>query len=128
MPHLIKFDETSGIKMTYFVRYSIKYRDKFDKLNGGLIGGKAVIGVGSRYTIIKNIYIEGALYYYPEQYKKQPWDPDFSYGFGYFDWRSFRLSLTYGNWSVNRFPWNKNEYKRYGFLDGNFRITASWIW
>jgi hypothetical protein len=128
MPKVFRFDESSSFKVTYFARYSIKYMDKFNHLNGGLDNGKFILGAGMRYTIIKKFYIEGAVYYYPEMNKKQPWDPDYSYGFGYFDWRSFRLSLTYGNWAVNRFPWNHMEYKRYGFLDGNFRITFNWIW
>lgn len=128
LPKLLNFDQSSLIKVTYFARYAIKYRDKYDVINGGAFSGKMIFGAGARYTFIKNIYVEGALYFYPEQYKKQPWDPDFSYGFGYFDWRAFRISVTYGNWAVNRFPWNKMEYKRYGFLDGNFRITANWIW
>jgi hypothetical protein len=128
MPRFLNFDESSLIKITYFARYSIKYRDKFDEIHGGLTSGKLFFGAGFRYTFIKNLYVESAIYLYPEEYKKQPWDPDYSYGFGYFDYRAFRLSFTYGNWAVNRFPWNKQEYRRYGFLDGNFRIIANWLW
>jgi hypothetical protein len=128
MPRFLNFDESSLIKITYFARYSIKYRDKFDEIHGGLTSGKLFFGAGFRYTFIKNLYVESAIYLYPEEYKKQPWDPDYSYGFGYFDYRAFRLSFTYGNWAVNRFPWNQQEYRRYGFLDGNFRIIANWLW
>ncbi|HEX8516247.1 MAG TPA: hypothetical protein VF868_08610 [Bacteroidia bacterium] len=128
MPKIINFDESSLIKVTYFARYSIKYRDAFNQIHGGLDQGKLILGTALRYTFIKKLYVEGAIYYYPEQYKKQPWDPDYTYGFGYFDYRAFRISVSYGNWAVNRFPWNKMEYKRYGFLDGNFRITANWLW
>jgi hypothetical protein len=125
----IRIDESSNFKLTYFARYAIKYRDKFEVTHGGIFSGKLWLGIGFRYTILKNIYIESAAYYYPEdRLKKQPWDPDFTYGFGYFDWRSFRLSVTYGNWAINRFPWNKSDYPRYGILDGNFRIIANWIW
>jgi hypothetical protein len=128
LPKFLNFDATSSIKITYFSRYAIKYRDKFDGIHGGLTSGKIILGAGFRYTFVKNLYIESALYFYPEQYKKQPWDPDYSYGFGYFDYRAFRISVSYGNWAVNRFPWNKQEYARYGFLDGNFRISANWSW
>ncbi|MDQ3047709.1 MAG: hypothetical protein M3R27_09195 [Bacteroidota bacterium] len=125
----IKIDNSTNFKILYFARYSIMYKDKFDKLHGGMDGGKTTLGAGFRYTIFKNIYVEAAAYYYPEEkIKKMPWDPDYSYGFGYFDWRSFRMSFMYGNWAVNRFPWNKSDYPRYGFLDGNFRISANWIW
>lgn len=125
----IKFDESTTIKFTYFARYSIKYRDGNEIIHGGITSGKYTMGGGFRYTILKKIYIESAFYFYPEdKLKKQPWDPDFTYGFGYFDWRSFRFSITYGNWAVNRFPWNKKFYPHYGFQDGNFRIAANWIW
>jgi len=125
----IKLDESTNFKLTYFTRYAIKYRDGNEVIHGGLTSGKFLVGAGFRYTILRKIYIESAVYYYPEdKLKKQPWDPDYTYGFGYFDWRSFRLSLTYGNWAVNRYPWNKKFYPDYGLQDGNFRIIANWIW
>ncbi|HXB40659.1 MAG TPA: hypothetical protein VNZ49_08960 [Bacteroidia bacterium] len=124
----IAFDGTTNIKFIYFTRYAIKYRDEFDITHGGLTNGKSTFGLALRYTIYKNIYVESAVYYYTEPFKRQPWDPDFTYGFGYFDWRSFRLSITYGNWAINRFPGNKTSYPDYGFIDGQFRIIANWIW
>ena len=122
----IKFDESTNFKVSYFYRYSIRYRDELNRTFFN--GGKSVLGISARYTIFKNIYAEGAVYYYPEKYKRQAWDPDFTYGFGYFDWRSFRLSLTYGNWAINRWPGEKNPFPKYGFLDGQFRVIANWIW
>jgi len=123
----ISLDNSTSLRFTYFFRYAIKYRTADEKLRGGLFTGKPTLGASCRLTIIWKIYAEGAVYFYPIG-KKAPWDPDYSYGFGYFDWRSFRLSLSYGNWAVNRFPWNKKYYPNYGFLDGNFKITANWIW
>lgn len=127
----VRLDSTSNLKFTYFARYAIKYRDNNEVIRGGLDSGKPIIGAGLRMTLFWNIYAESAVYYYgPAEWKKQqPWDPDYSYGFGYFDWRSFRCTLTYGNWAVNRFPWNPSHaYPHYGFLDGNFRFTINWIW
>jgi|ERR1035437_467710 hypothetical protein len=125
----IRMDSTTSLKFIYFVRYSIKYINKDLVLSGSLWNGKSTLGTALRFTMFRNIYIETAVYYYPEEtIKKQPWDPDYTYGFGYFDYRSFRVSLTYGNWAVNRFPWNKKYYSHYNFLDGDFRITANWIW
>lgn len=124
----IIIDESTNIRINYFARYSIKYRHPDNSLHGGLDNGKWVLGSSFRYTIFKNIYVEGSICLYPEEYKKQPWDPDYTYGFGYFDWRAFRVSVTYGNWAVNRFPWNRSSYKQYGFLDGNFKISANWAW
>lgn len=124
----ITLDESSNIRISYFVRYAIKYRDEFNKIGGGIVNGKTTLGAAMRWTIYKNVYVEGGVYYYPEAGKRQPWDPDYSYGFGYFDWRSFRVSLTYGNWAINRWPGSKTVYPDYGFLDGQFRVTANWIW
>jgi hypothetical protein len=121
-------DQTTNFKLVPFVRYAFRYRDQFEREHGSPINGKVTLGAAVRYTMYKNIYIEGAAYYYPEQYKQMPWDPDYSYGFGYFDWRSFRLSLTYGNWAINRWPGRKTYYPAYGFLDGQFRLVANWIW
>jgi len=126
----IKIDSTSNMKFLYFARYAVKYRLPNDSLLGGLTSGKPTVGMGLRMTLFWNIYIESAVYYYFQPFinKQQPWDPDYSYGFGYFDWRSFRCSISYGNWAVNRFPGRKVDYPNYGFLDGNFRFAINWIW
>jgi hypothetical protein len=124
----IRMDSTTSLRLIYFSRYSIKYRDGSEQLHGNIKDGKVTLGAAARFTVIRNIYVEGALYYYPEEYKKQPWDPDYSYGFGYFDWRAFRVSVSYGNWAVNRFPWSTSFFPNYGFLDGNFKIAANWMW
>jgi len=124
----ISLDETTNLRFTYFARYAIKYRDEFNVTHGGILDGKSTLGIALRYTIYKNIYVESAVYYYTDPTKRQPWDPDYSYGFGYFDWRSFRLSLTYGNWAINHFPGTKTAYPSYGFIDGQFKLIANWIW
>lgn len=127
----IKLDSTTNFKFTYFVRYAPRYRDSMQVIHGeGLGSGKPIVGASLRATLFWNIYVEGAVYYYfdPPYEKQQPWDPDFTYGFGYFDWRSFRLTLTYGNWAINRFPWKTQSYPNYGFLDGEFKFGVNWIW
>jgi hypothetical protein len=122
----IKLDSTTNIKVTPFARYALRYRDELEKVH---YEGKPAIGLSCRATIYRNIYIEGAVYYYfNPMFRQLPWDPDFTYGFGYFDWRSFRFSITYGNWAVNRFPWKKTKFPSYGFLDGNFKFVINWIW
>ncbi len=48
-----------------------------------------------KYGIHKWLYVTTTAYYYPHRSQQQPWDPDFTYGFGYFDWhpRTFSLQL-----------------------------------
>jgi hypothetical protein len=125
----IRIDSTTSLRFTFFTRYSITYRDEREVTRGWMNGGKPVVGAAFRFTIYRGIYIESAVYFYDERNgKKQPWDPDYTYGFGFFDWRAFRISVTYGNWAVNRFPWNKTYYPHYNFWDGNFRVIANWAW
>jgi hypothetical protein len=127
----IRVDETSNIRFTYFARYATHFIDTRDQLRGGLLNGKPYLGLAMRYTIAMNFYLESSVhYYFDAKRNKQPWDPDYSYGFGYFDYRSFRMSLSYTNWAINKFPWNEeqNIYPYYGFLDGTFRINFNYSW
>jgi hypothetical protein len=121
-----KLDSTASIKITPFLRWAFRYRDETERVH---FGGKPTTGLSARFSIFQNFYVEGAVYYYfTPLFPQLPWDPDYSYGFGYFDWRSFRVSITYGNWAINRFPWKQNPYPYYGFIDGNFRVVFNWIW
>jgi len=124
----IALDSTTNLKLIYFARYAIKYRDEFNVSHGGLTKGKTSLGIGARLTLWRNFYAEAAVYYYADPTQRQPWDPDYSYGFGYFDYRAFRLSFTYGNWAINRFDKSDKKYPNYGFKDGQFRVIAGWIW
>ncbi len=125
----IAIDETSNLRFITFSRYAFKYHDYYGNIKGGLFGGKPSVGGSFRYTIGWHFYIESALYYYFNSGKyQQPWDPDYTYGFGYANYRSFRLFCTYGNWATNRFPWRKKTYPGYGFPDGDFRLGVSWVW
>lgn len=122
----IRIDSTTSFRMSPLVRYAFRYRDEFENVR---YEGKPTAGITARWTIAFNIYVEGGAYYYfTPTFRQLPWDPDYSYGFGYFDYRAFRISLTYGNWAVNRWPGKKKELPHYGFLDGNFRIVANWLW
>ena len=121
----LKLDQTSQIYFSPFIRYQPEYTDRYgEKVLGN---NKFVLGASSRYIIGRNIYVEGAVYFYPETASKMPWDPDFTYGFGYFDWRSFKLNISYGNWIANRFSWNDKEMKN-DFSNGEFKVSFTYIW
>jgi hypothetical protein len=122
----IKLDSTTHIKLTPFFRFAARYRDENEIVH---YEGKPTIGVSSRITLIRNFYLEGGLYYYFQPvFRQLPWDPDYTFGFGHYNWRSFRLSVTYGNWAINRFPGKEKTYSDYGFLDGVLKVTFNWIW
>ncbi len=119
----LKFDETSQIRIVPIARYSIEYPDQYGVEKGG--NNKIVLGTSVRWSIIHNLYIESAAYYYPDKSSILPWDPDFTYGFGYFNWKAFKLNISYGNWIANRFPWNKKEMK-HGPINGEFKLMFTW--
>ncbi len=120
----LKYDKTSQIRVVPAIRYFYEYSDKYGIVKGG--NHKIVLTTAARWTIIKNIYVEGAVYYYPDKNSKLPWDADFTYGFGMFDWRAFKMNFSYGNWIANRFPWNEKQMTYYGFLNGEFKATFTW--
>jgi len=121
----VKLDETSQIFLSPFVRYQYEYTDR----HGVQVLGnhKFTFGTSSRCVIWHNFYVEGAVYFYPEEDSKMPWDSDFTYGFGYFDWKSFKVNFAYGNWVANRFAWNKKQMKN-DFTNGEFKLSLSYIW
>lgn len=132
----IRLDVSTNFNITYHARYMAQYRNEVNDIMGLGKGGwgKAVTGLTLRYTIWLRIYLEFSAFYYPYDYNggevtQVQWDPDFTYGFGYFDWRPFRFSITYGNYVMNRFPFNEQKVKpEYGILDGDLRVSISWAW
>jgi hypothetical protein len=128
----IRLDATTRVNITYHARYFLRYRDEANEVFGAGLGGwgKAMLGASMRYTFWKRLYVEAAAFAYPDGAVTQvQWDPDYTYGFGYFDWRPFRFSLTYGNWVMNRFPWNQQETRPpYDIRDGDLRLTFNWSW
>jgi len=89
---------------------------------------KQSISFSIKYTIYKWWYINATFFYYPHPNQQQPWDPDFTYGFGYFDWHPGTISIQYNNYSGNRFPWKKHSPNTGRFKDGSISIFWSWKW
>lgn len=114
-------DETSKIDITPIIKLHPEYADEFNEFEGNL---KPIMALNIRYVIIKNIYIEAGLFYYPIQESKLPWDPDYTYGFGLFDYRKFKVNVSYGNWIANRF--GTKELKHHGFTNGEFVINFTY--
>jgi len=117
----IRLDESTNFVFVPTIRYFPSYRNPADDI----LYHRLMTSVAARYTIWKRIYVEAGAFYYPMKDTRMPWDPDFTYGFGYFDFRPWRLSVTYGNWIANRYSFNK-EIPKYNFLDGNFNILFNY--
>lgn len=89
---------------------------------------KRTLSLGCRYSLPNNLYANLTLIYYPDRSQQQPWDPDFTYGFGYFDWRPGTITVQYNNYSGNRFPWQDSNSGQGGFRRGSISISWSHSW
>ena len=98
----------------------------FDLASSTNKGWKQAASLGCKYAIKGNWYLNWTLFYYPRGFQQQPWDPDYTYGFGYFDWRPGTISIQYNNYSGNRFPWRPRGEDTGRFRDGEFSISWGW--
>lgn len=89
---------------------------------------KRSLSLGCRYMLPNNLYANLTAFYYPDRAQQQPWDPDFTYGFGYFDWRPGTITIQYNNYSGNRYPWRDGESGQGGFRRGSVSISWSKSW
>lgn len=83
------------------------------------------ISLGCKYAIVGNWYINATAFYYLDSHQKQPWNPDYTYGFGYFDWHPGTITVQYNNYSGNR--WNPSDRGEDTgrFKDGSISISYS---
>ena len=128
----ISIRNSSNINLVYLVRYAPDFLDEYGVKGvseGGFFKGKFTLGMSLKYVIWNNFFVGAGVYQYVDPIRTMvPWDPDFTYEFGYYDWRPFRFSVTYGNWIANRFPWNTKEMTNYGFLDGTLDVKFNYAW
>lgn len=87
--------------------------------------GKTSLSLGCRYTRPGGWYAELTLYGWPQGAQEQPWDPDYTYGFGWEGWLDpGRLAIRYNNHSGNRFPGRALGAGEGRFTSGS--VSASW--
>jgi hypothetical protein len=110
---------SGGIGHGVNVNFTPEYLD-----GSTLRNAKTSVSFSTKYTIYENIYCDFTVNWYPIRSQQQPWDPDFTYGFGFFDWHPFTISIQYNNYAGGRFPWNPTSLQSRGILDGT--ISASW--
>ncbi len=87
---------------------------------------KQKIGATFKYSVYKWWYVTATPYYYLDPSKQQPWDPDYTWGVGYFDWHPGSFSIQYNTYAGNRFPWHHNRGPGAHLRDG--AVTMSWSW
>jgi len=98
----------------YFDLESIRY-----------LRNQKTLSLGCKYSIYGNWYVNGTGFYYFDPSYKQPWNPDFTYGFGYFDWRPGTITLQYNNYSGNRWNSSKRAKDTGHFRNGSITLAYS---
>ncbi|MCL1125239.1 hypothetical protein [Shewanella surugensis] len=118
----LSFTDKGAIGCQFDYNYTPEY---FDLASSEYLTGQQTISLGCKYAIIGNWYVNGTAFYYLDSSQKQPWNPDYTYGFGYFDWHPGTITVQYNNYSGNR--WNSSERGEDTgrFIDGSISISYS---
>jgi hypothetical protein len=100
-----------------------------DAASNTVMNNKRSLALGCKYAFANSWYFNFNLPHYLVKSQQQPWDPDFTYGFGYFDWHPGTWSVQYNNYSGNRFPWNPKSPQTGRLKDGSISISigANWL-
>lgn len=88
---------------------------------------KRTLSLGCRYSLPNNLYANATVFHYPDRAQQQPWDPDFTYGFGYFDWQPGTVTIQYNNYAGNRYPGRETPGQG-GFRRGSISVSWSASW
>jgi hypothetical protein len=99
-----------------------------DAATNKVLDNKRTLALGCKYSFGNNWYFNFSVPHYLVEKQQQPWDPDFTYGFGYFDWRPGSWSIQYNNYSGNRFPWHPNSPNTGRLIDGSISIGIGVNW
>ena len=97
----------------------------WDAAAAGYQGGKHRVGAGARFQALGGYFLDAMIYAYPDPERQQPWDPDFTYVFGYSVGYPATLTLQYANYSGNRLPGRERATGTGTF--GNGTVSVAWV-
>jgi hypothetical protein len=90
----------------------------------GLQSNKTSLSLGCRYSRPEGWFVQFTGFAWPDRDRQQPWDPDYTYSLGWFDWRPGSWSVYYSNYSGNRWPGRERARDQGRLRNGS--ITLSW--
>jgi hypothetical protein len=104
-----------GLGVATGLTYPLQHRNLGNLTRGGRLQGSQgqqaplspTLDLSLRYTPVSYWFVGTTLYKYLGA--QQPWEPDFSYSFGYDDYHPYTLSLVYSNYNGNRFNPRRGE-------------------
>lgn len=118
----LSFTKEGAIGCQVDFNYTHEY---FDLASIGNKYHHRTVSLGCKYAITGNWYINGTAFHYLDTTQRQPWNPDFTYGFGYFDWRPGTITLQYNNYSGNRWHDSDRAKNTGRFIDGSITLAYS---
>jgi hypothetical protein len=120
------FSDEDAMGCTFGATLTPRYSDS---ASNTVMNYKRTLALGCKYAFSNNWYFNFSVPQYVVKSQKQPWDPDFTYGFGYFDWHPGTWSIQYNNYSGNRYPWNPSSPGTGRLKDGSISIgiSANWL-
>lgn len=119
---LLALDENDTVGCSVGMNLSPRYTDL---ATNSVQKNKKTLSLGCKYALPSNWYFNFSTTKYLTKTQQQPWDGDYTYGFGYFDWRPGSWSFQYNNYSGNRFPWSEKSPGTGRFKDGSFTVSTS---
>jgi hypothetical protein len=113
--------EPKGAKFNWATHYTVVPRYE-DLASNKIQDWKQSASLSCTNTVYKFFYWTLTAIKYPYRSQEQPWDPDYTYGFGYFDYRRGRFSIEYNNYSGNRYPWRASGKTAATFRSGGVSV------
>ncbi|MEM7283943.1 MAG: hypothetical protein AAF438_20195 [Pseudomonadota bacterium] len=115
-PFMFHEDGSIGCNVSYSLVPSY-----FDLAASGQRDNKRSLGLSCRYTIYGYWFFSINFKHYLKKPQQQPWDPDYTYGFGYFDWHPGTIVFQYANYAANKFDGSTR------LKDGSISISWSYV-
>ena len=119
----LKIFSTSRLVPSIQINYAPRYYNQTGEFVKDYFG-KPAISLNLKYILFNNFFISGSASYYPRKDIRLPWDSDYTYGFGFENWRPWKLTLIYSNYS-NHYPW-KDQTMNSGFLYGSLSLSFNY--
>lgn len=118
----LSFTDEGAVGCQIDFNYTPEY---FDMVSTSYRTSHKTLSLGCKYSIAGNWYVNSTIFYYFNSQQKQPWNPDYTYGFGYFDWRPGTFTLQYNNYSGNRWHPSERGDDTGRFKDGSITLSYS---
>lgn len=104
---------------------NLNFTPRYTTLAGGEAErGKESVSLGCRYAHPQGWFGFLTAFAYPGTGEQQPWDPDFTYGFGLAGGPLGPFTLQYSNYSGNRFPGRDRGAGQGSWRNGS--VSLSW--